>query len=203
VPNLNIDLSRASKLDPSGWLESVLKQLHDAHNNIGKQVNAAPVGKTPAPQPISGVTVTGAGGVHEVAIQDNTPANRGLHYFVEWDTSKDFTNPRQESLGPDRQWRANLGVPGPIFVRAYSGYPTSEPSEPVYHGSSAGPIGVDAGGLTLTVSGGTATGTITGPSPLANVGVGTEPSLLPQPSAGFGFDDTRSTVAPGGRTLLE
>ena len=181
MADFNHDISFAKDLDPSGRLGALLQRLIESHNNVARQVNATPIGTTPKPPQINSVTVTGQGGQHEITINDNTPSNRGLHYFYEWDISKEFTNPRQKALGPDRQDRPILGVAGPIYVRAFSGYLTSPPSDPVYHGTATTPLGVDAGTAPALL----------GPPVSSSTGTGTEPSLLPRASAGFGFDNTR------------
>jgi len=191
-------------LEPTGRLYAWAKALMESHNNVAFQANAEPVGTKEAPPQIGALNVVASGGYHHFTIQDNSPVQRGLEYFIEWDTSPNFTNPQQESLGPDRTWRPQLGVKGPIYARAYSAYKSSPPSEPVYAGGSkSAPQGFDAGGITLTVAGVTAgvatvtaTGVVTGPTPPQNPGSGTEPSLLPQASAGFGFNPTRESGTP-------
>lgn len=200
MPDLAPDISFLKDIDPSGRLTDLVKQLIDAHNNIGRQTNASPVGSTAAPPKISALNVVGGGSFHRISIEDNNPVPRGIQYHVEWDTSPQFTSPKQITLGPDKNLDTQLGVNGLIYWRGYSSLGAqSPPSEPVYFGGANNPTGVDAGTVTLavtaTVSGsnatGTATGHLVGPAPLPNAGSGTEPSQFPQSGAGFGFSGDR------------
>lgn len=182
MPNLALaELQHLNTIDPSGRLLKMMQQLEGAVNNVGGQVNAAPVGSTGAPPKISSVTAVAlSAGVHKVQIHDNNPATRGLEYHFEFSTTQNF-EPGTVVLsqsGPSRDHIISLGA-GPIFWRAYSQYGgASPPSAPVYAGGS-----VDAGG-------GARTAAITG------AGSGTESSLQPQPGAGFGFTPDRSPRLP-------
>lgn len=217
MPDHKPDISFLREIDPSGRLTNLFQSMIDVDNNIGRQTLAAPVGKADPPPTISGINVVGGGGFHRVTIQDNNPIPRGVEYHLEWDTSPQFTNPQQISLGPDRGRDVQLGIGGPVYWRAYSSKRTSEPSEPVYFGTKSNPTGVTGGSLstavTVTVTGitagaGTATGTgtattpVVGPARLPSTGAGTEPSQFPQGGAGFGFNDSRTTPpAPDGVTV--
>lgn len=168
--------------DPSK-IELLFRQVQDSLNALGSQTNAQPDGSaTAAPLGPSALNVTAAGGVHDVTIQDNAPANRGMHYFLDYDTNPNFTNARTIALGPSRTARLTLGISGPVYFRGYNSYPTSAPSAPVYLGTQANPTGVNAGGA------------ITGPTVQATTGSGTEPSVQPQGAAGFGFTSSRRPI---------
>lgn len=167
------------------------EDLMAAFHNVTQQTNSNPNGPVDAPPQISAVNVVASGGVHDVTIQDDAPVNRGAHYFLDWDTDPQFKNARTISLGPTRQWRGTLGINGNVYFRGYHSYPTSAPSEAVYAGTQSNPTGFNAGSITLPVSGGNATGAITGPTPLPTTGSGTEPSVQPQGAAGFGFNPQR------------
>jgi hypothetical protein len=114
-----------------------LQYVQNAVNNIGQQTNAAPVGVTPAPQAHASLTVKGGAGIYDIAIADNSPKFIGHSNFVEYSQDASFSNAHVISLGPSRNHRASLGA-GPYHFRSYSAYPTSQPSQPVYHAAVSG-----------------------------------------------------------------
>lgn len=137
-----------------------------------------------APPQISALQVTAAGGVFDIAITDNNPVYRGVNYFVEYSTTQSFNQPIVVDLGASRNYRATWGNQT-FFFRAYSQYPTSAPSQPVYFGSATSPIAVTGGGVS------------SGPAPLGSNGSGTAPSSGKDGGAGFGKDPYRG--GKGGR----
>lgn len=184
MPNLALkNLAHLKTLDPTGILYDMVKQLEAAHNNIGAQVNAAPVGTTDAPPQIGAIHAEiMTAGVHKITITDNSPVSRGVQYFAEGSTTPDFKSGSVITIpmGPSRVAIVPTGA-GAIHWRGFHQYPTSAPSDPVYAAAA-----VDAGGGARIAS-------------LSSPGSGTEPSLDPQPGAGFGFDPTRDD---GGITFL-
>lgn len=114
-----------------------LQYIQNAINNLGVQTNAAPVGATPVPQAHAGLSVKGGAGIFDVAIADNSPKYQGHSNFVEYSPDASFSNAHVISLGPSRNWRGSLGS-GTYHFRSYSAYPTSQPSQPVYHPSVSG-----------------------------------------------------------------
>jgi len=114
-----------------------LQYVQRAVNNIGQQTNAAPVGVTPPPQAHASLSVKGGAGIFDVAIADDSPKFIGHSNFVEYSQDSSFSNAHVISLGPSRNWRGSLGA-GPYNFRSYSAYPTSAPSQPVYHASVSG-----------------------------------------------------------------
>jgi hypothetical protein len=124
--------------------QRVQKQL----NNLSTQNNSSLTGsQNLAPPPIQGVTVKASGGIAHVQVTDNsTNLYRGLNYFAEYSTDSAFTAPVTHPMGPSRDARIPVGNE-PLYYRAYSGYPTSPPSAPLYHGGSI-PIKVTAIGST-------------------------------------------------------
>jgi hypothetical protein len=180
MPNLALpDLQHLHTIDPSGRLYNIIKQLENAHNNVGSQVNASPSGTTAAPPQVSAVSATPiSAGVLHVQIQDNNPVTRGLWYHYEISTTQDFQVGTVIHAGatPSRDLLIPAGG-GAIFARAYSQYLTSPPSDPVH-----APAAVDPGG--------------TARNGFVGAGSGTEPSTTPQPGAGFGFNPDRSPKLP-------
>ncbi|HEV8491034.1 MAG TPA: hypothetical protein VGR76_02140 [Candidatus Angelobacter sp.] len=180
MPNLAIsDLQHLNTIDPSGRLLKIVKQLENAHNNMGKQVNASPVGTTSAPPNISAVAAAPfSPGVLHVQIKDNNPVTRGLWYHYEISTTQDFQVGTVLHAGstPSRDFLIPAGG-GPIFARAYSQYTTSAPSQPV-----SAPAAVDPGGTVRNA--------------FTGAGSGTEGLTSPQPGAGFGFNPDRGSPLP-------
>ncbi len=127
-------------------LQDVQKQL----GNVSVQTNANLAGRqNAAPPQINAFQVDGGAGIYHAYITDNNQnLYRGGEYFAEYSESADFSDFHTEHMGPSRDKRFNLGLPGPLYWRAYSGYgPASPPSNPVYHGGVQ-PVGVTAGGAT-------------------------------------------------------
>jgi hypothetical protein len=161
-------------------------KMENALNLVSKQTNANPVGPVEKPPQIAAVTAKVlTPGVHSVQIQDNSPINRGITYHFEASETPGFENAVLVQSGPSRDLPAAALGGGKIYWRAYSQYPTSDPSQPVYFGGQQTPKPVDAGGTART-------------SPITSAGSGTEPSLNPQLGAGFGFDTDRVPTTPKG-----
>lgn len=154
------------------YLDDALNKLEGGVNNLGVNVAADPAGEVTAPPPIQQLQVktNGTGLVHAV-ITDNNPIQRGLHYFVEYDTTPDFKQPHVVHLGASRSMPPTAlpanddnGNPQNFYFRAYSQYQGSQPGEIVHFGGST-PTAVSPGGtqnLTLLSSTGSGTAQPTG-----------------------------------------
>ena len=121
--------------------------------NVATQTNASVTGaESPAPPQVNSLQVDGGAGIYHAYITDqNQSLYRGVEYTAEYAQNPDFSDFHVVHMGPSRDMRVNLGLPGPLYWRAYSGYgPSSPPSPPVYHGG-AQPIGVTAGGAVAPV----------------------------------------------------
>lgn len=156
-------------------LDDIVSQVSAAF----KQVNITPQGTTPAPPAISGLSVTSADGIFDAQIQDNSPVKRGIEYFLEYSLTANFSQPVVISLGPARNWRRNLGNQT-LFWRAYSQYPTSDPSPVVYFGSAIAPTAVVGGGAAA------------GPAPQPSTGSGTAPNNGLSGGQGYGSQPSRN-----------
>lgn len=123
---------------------SAISSIEGAINRISDQANVDPTSAQVAmPSPISGVSVTQAGGIHDIQIQDQSPAYNGLKYSAYYSQTPDFQNAHRIDLGESQNHRANLGA-GTYYWAATSKYPASQESAMVYHGGSA-PAAVGAG----------------------------------------------------------
>lgn len=129
------------------------KHLFDAFRNIQKQLKNLSIqtnaslnapSNSPPPQ-INALHVDGGAGIYHAYITDNNQnLYRGVEYTAEYAQTPDFSDFHVVHMGPSRDHRANIGLPGPLYWRAYSGYgPSSPPSPPVYHGGVQ-PAGVNA-----------------------------------------------------------
>ncbi len=170
--NFNIELIR-SRLGPE--LADEFSKFELAFNTVNQQTNANPLGPVEPPPQVSGVAVVPkGGGVHQVTIQDNNPVNRGISYFAEYSLDPNFSTFTVVPMGPSRQLDVPAGT-GDLSWRVYSAYQTGGPSDPIYHTGT-----VNSTGTTAAAAAG-----------IPGTGSGTEPSLQPQGSAGFGFDPVR------------
>lgn len=152
----NIDQIRQQNPLVAEALESIAQQL----GHVADQANATIGGTTPPPNSPSSLSVQASGGIHDIAITDNNPLNRGINYFIEYSPNASFVKPTVIDLGASRNFRTALGNQT-LFFRAYSAYPTSPRSEPVYFGTVTAPVAVVGGGAA------------TGPAPQASQGSGT------------------------------
>ena len=125
-------------------LYEAVKGLLDGLNTVAQQTNAATSGQPVAPPPVNGVSVTGANGHLTVSIHDSNTIYRGIGYFAEHADNPQFTNPQIVPMADARNVTIPVGNQT-RYVRVYSSYPFSPPSQAVYHGG-AQPIGVNGGG---------------------------------------------------------
>jgi hypothetical protein len=115
-------------------------------NNVAAQANADPGGEVPPPIAPQAVNVIGQDGIFDAAITDHSANYKGVEYFLEHSTTSSFSNPIVIHVGTSRNWRGSLGNQT-LYWRAYSQYPTSQPSSKVYHGGTTTPMPVIGGGV--------------------------------------------------------
>jgi hypothetical protein len=128
-------------------LYTSLKAVEQAINNHSDQGNMDPMTTAPAPpQPISNISVTENGGIHDIQITDHSPAYAGINYTADYSQTPDFANFHTIDMGVSQNHRANLG-PGQYYWRGSSFYHPSAPSVPVLHGGGS-PVAVGSGAYT-------------------------------------------------------
>ncbi len=175
MPNLQIpNLDIITKRDP--FLGEALKALQTGLNTVATQTGATPQGVQSTPNAPSQLTVTAAGGIFDIAIEDNLPSQVGIapDYFLEYSLTPNFIAPVVIHLGPARNHRANLGNQT-LYWRAYSqNGRASQPSRKTYFGPQPSPTPVVGGG------------SISGPNPLASAGSGTAPTNGTRGGSGYG-----------------
>ena len=126
-------------------LVEALQDIQKLVNNVGQQTNAEPTAQEIAPPPqIHALNVTAGAGVAHVQITDENPVYRGISYHVQIATDRGFSAPITQHMGPSRDIRIPVGNQ-PLYYRAFSDYPTSAPSSPIYHGGAA-PVPIAATG---------------------------------------------------------
>ncbi len=159
-------------------LGETLQQLQAAINAISQQTASVPEGQQNVPAAPSSLTVTAAGGIFHIVIQDNNPSQVGLavDYFVEYSTTSGFQNPHPIHLGPSRDTRQNLGNQT-LYWRCYAQYSrASQVSAYTYYGSPSAVVGG---------------GAVSGPSIPQPAGSGTSPSSGFNAGYGWGKLSTR------------
>ena len=152
-------------------MAEMLQELADGINHV--QIGTSVVGP---PNNVGSLSITQQNGNFDITITDNSSVVRGIEYIVEWATNSNFTGARQIFLGSSRTHNINLGSLGGAgtYWRAYSQYPNSIPSKPIYFNGN--PI----------ISGGA-----TSPSPQPSTGSGTAESTGQQPGQGYGINSIR------------
>jgi len=164
-------------------LVEALQDLQKLASNVASQTNSALKGaQGHPPPPINALHVEGGAGIYHAYITDqNQSIYRGIQYTLEYSEDPSFSTFHVAHMGPSRDHRLNIGLPGPLHFRAYSGYPTSPSSTPVYHGTQVNPIAVSGGGTTPPILRG-------------GQGSGTNPPNLG--GGGFGQFPWRGTTPP-------
>jgi hypothetical protein len=172
----------------SPQLAEALDDLLRRINTMAQQTNANPTGEPPQPPQVGALNVAAAGGIVHAQITDNSPVTRGIIYHFEASTTPNFSQPTLLQSGPSRDYRGALGAQ-PIYMRAYSQYPSGKPSAPVFHGTPNSPTKVEPGGLA-------------GPAYPPSKGSGTAPTSGTLGGAGFGQTQTRTETPGSTRSLL-
>lgn len=117
-------------------LADALEAINDRIGVISNQGNLDPESSSQAAPPqISAVNVVAQAGIHDIQIQDSSPAYAGLNYAVDYSQTSDFSNFHTIDLKTSQNHRANLGD-GTYYWRAKSYYHPATPSTPVYHGGA-------------------------------------------------------------------
>lgn len=151
-------------------LGSLLGRLVRALNTMATSAGLSPIGKSDPPPTVGSVSVKAANGLAHVTIADDAPIQKPIEYFIEHDTSPNFPAPHVAHLVASRGAFLSLpsltdaGAAQSWYFRAYSQYPGSHPSQPVYFGGIS-PTAVSVGGtvqLTPLASTGSGTASPTG-----------------------------------------
>lgn len=150
------------------YLQQALTKIQSSVNTLGSTLAVDPNGtNNPKPDPIQNLTVKASNGFYHAVISDSNQIQKGLNYFVEYDTDPNFTQPHVVHLGASRQMspvqlpsKADDGTtPTPWHFRGYSQYRGGDPGDPVNFGGKT-PTPVSGGGsLSMTLIPSTGSGT--------------------------------------------
>jgi len=167
--NLNDQINYLRQIPGFGqYLGDTLQRLQDGVNLLGQNTATDPQGTLPAPPPIQQLVVktNGTGLVHAV-ITDSSHIQKGINYFVEYDTDASFSQPHVVHLGPSRSMSPIMlpgsddnGNPQSFYFRAYSQYLGGSPGTKIYSETAVSPGGTQF--LTLLPSTGSGTASATG-----------------------------------------
>lgn len=126
-------------------LYQAFRSIQTQATNYEKQANLNPQGLPYSPPNIQSVVATGQNGVLHATITDQSAGvTRPVEYTIEHADNPSFQNAQVRFIGASRSFTEFIGN-GTRYVRAYSGYPNSSPSNPVYHGGTT-PAPVNGGG---------------------------------------------------------
>jgi hypothetical protein len=166
--DINKELTFIRQLPVIGnYLGDALERLVKGVNTTGVNLGVDPTGVQPAPPPIQQLNVktNGTGLVH-VTIDDHNQISKNLHYFVEYGTDPNFSQPIVKHLGVSRTMdpitlpaKDDANNAQKFYFRAYSQYPGGHPGPVVKFGGTS-PTAVDPGGtqaMTLLASTGSGT----------------------------------------------
>lgn len=151
---------------------SLFQKIITGVNRLAQNAGVSPTGQRPAPSPPDSLAIKASGGYVHAQFTDNSPVDKGVHYFLEADTNPNFTQPIVIPHGPSRTIHPfplpamdDQGNAQAWHFRGYSQYPGSMPSPPVVFGGASGATPVSVGGattMTLLPSGGSGTASPTG-----------------------------------------
>ena len=140
------DLSFPQAPDFGLKLGELLTQIQQGVNNIEQQTNSSALGAPQAPPALNSLKVSASNGHFQIEINhDGAQFYRGVQYFVEHDSSAQFTNPHVIDMGASRNASVFLGNTKRYF-RAYAAYPGSGPGPIAYHAKNGQPQVVSGGG---------------------------------------------------------
>jgi len=149
----------------------VLKKIQDGINNLARNVAADPTGHMPAPPAIQQLNIkTDGNGLVHGTIEDNNEIQRGIHYFVEYQTTdevkKGFLQPHVVHLGTSRSMHPfqlpamdDDGNPVHYVFRGYSQYPGGKAGPKVSFGGETPTLVAPGGSVRMTLLPSTGSGT--------------------------------------------
>jgi hypothetical protein len=166
------------------------KYLYDAFRGIQKQLRNVTIQTNASltaqqnspPSPLSAIHVDGGAGIYHVYLTDNNlNLYRGAEHTAYYSEAGDFSDWHPVHMGPARDIRLNLGIPGPLYFAAHHSYgPSSPGSTLIYFGGSM-PTPVYATGAA---------------APPLRPGNGSGTNFPAQPPGGYGLLPYRGNTAP-------
>lgn len=177
----------------------IAEALQDVQKGVGiiaKQTNSDPSAQPQAPPNLQNLSVTANDGHFNFSIQDQSPGlRRGVSYFVEHADNPSFQNSHTIELGQTRNHNEYLGNVT-RYVRAYSAYAGSPPSQHVYFGGQTAPQAVQGGGSNAGPMFLPSQGTGTGAAGQGGQGPGPIPERTE--NSGFNWNLQRAQGSRGG-----
>lgn len=182
---------------------SLFARVIDAVNTLAKNVAVSAVGKLSPPPPIasinvqgtqSGSTITCPSEILHFTLNHPGAVQKNIRYFSEVDTTPAFLSPHVIDHGTSRTGLVTLptfssaanktnSAPTTYYLRSYSQYTGSDPSEIHVHGGLGSPLGIQMGGTSVT-------------SLLPSTGSGTASSTGQQGGQGLGVVLNRPAPSP-------
>jgi hypothetical protein len=152
--DLNNEINRLNKIPTVGkYLAQALGRVQTGVNTLATNLAADATDHLPAPPAVQAVNVKsdGSGNVHAV-ISDSADIQRGINYFVEYDTDPGFGQPHVVHLNASRSMppiplpaKDDEGNPQVFHFRAYSQYRGGLPGPKVNFGGNT-PTPISPGG---------------------------------------------------------
>lgn len=167
------------------FIYDAFKNLQGQLKNISNQANVRLGSSENAPPTaLNSIHVDGGAGMYHVYLTDNNPnLYRGAEHTAYYSTTPDFSDWHPVHMGPARDMRVNLGIPGPLYWSAHHGYGPSSPPSPLVIFGGSQPTPVYATGAE---------------APALRSGQGSGTNFPNQPPGGYGLLPFRGN-APGKR----
>ncbi len=162
----------------------LFERIISAITQTARTAAVSPTGQLSAPPTIGALNVKASGETIHATISDASPIQKGINYFVEYATEPNFLAPHVFHLNASRGHFVTLpsltdsGGTQNWYARAYSQYPGSQPSRPVYYGGLS-PTAISLSGSTKL-------------TPLSSTGSGTASPLGSQGAWGLGKTPLRA-----------
>lgn len=166
------------------------KYLFDAFRNIQKQLGNISIQGNAAlnasqnlpPSALNSIHVDGGAGIYHVYLTDNnTNLYRGAEHTAYYSETPGFESYHPVHMGPARDIRVNLGLPGPLYWAAHHSYGPSSPSSPLIYFGGSIPTPVSGSGSS---------------APVLKSGNGSGTNYPNQPPGGYGTLPWRGNSPP-------
>lgn len=164
-------------------IEEAFEGVQNQLNNLSGQTNGSLEAQQNSPPPaLNAIQVDGGAGIYHIYLTDNNQnLYRGAEYTAYYSTKPDFSDWHPVHMGPARDMRVNLGIPGPLYWAAHHGYGPASPPSPLIYFGGANPIPVSGAGAS---------------APGLRPGQGSGTNFPTQPPGGYGLLPYRGSSPP-------
>lgn len=164
-------------------IQEAFQDVQRQFDNLSLQSNGNLQGTENAPPTaLNGIHVDGGAGFYHIYLTDlNANLYRGAEYTAYYSETPNFEDYHPVHMGPARDMRVNLGLPGPFYWAAHHGYGPASPASPLIFFGGALPIPVSGAGSN---------------APALRSGQGSGTNFATQAPGGYGAQSYRGNAPP-------